>query len=53
MAVKMAIKEQVVNGVDSIPYIVFEGRRRDLTFEGARDVEEYVKALETIVKESV
>lgn len=52
MDLKMAIREQVGNGIDSVPYIMFEGRRRDLTKEGAQDVEDYVKALETIIKES-
>ena len=50
--VKMLIREQAGNGVDSVPYIVFEGKRRDLTLVGAKEVEEYEKALETIVRES-
>jgi hypothetical protein len=34
-----------------VPYVVLEGRRRDLTLEGAREVDEYVKSLRQIVKE--
>lgn len=51
--VKTAIREQVGNGIDSVPYVRFEGKKRDLTFEGAQDVEDYVKGLETIIKESI
>ena len=49
---KMKIREQASNGVDSVPFIVFEGKRRDITIQGANEVEDYVKALEQIVKES-
>lgn len=52
METKMAIREQVGNGVDSVPYIVFEGRKRDFTLIGAKDVREYVKTLEQVVKEA-
>ncbi len=52
MDVKMAVREQNGNGVDSVPYIVFEGKRRDLTLVGAKDVEEYEKVLHQIAKES-
>jgi predicted DsbA family dithiol-disulfide isomerase len=51
MDLKMAVREQGGN-TDSVPYIVFEGKRRDLTLVGAKEVEEYEKALHTIVKES-
>jgi len=50
--VKVLIREQTGNGVDSVPYIVVEGKRRDLTLIGAKEVEEYEKALATIVRES-
>lgn len=49
---KSLIQEQASNGVDSVPYIVLEGRRRDVTLQGAKEVEQYVKALLQIVKES-
>jgi len=49
---KMAIREQQGNGVDSVPYVVFEGKRRDFTIQGANEVEDYVKALENVIKES-
>ncbi|TKA22497.1 hypothetical protein B0A50_07962 [Salinomyces thailandicus] len=52
MDVKMQIREQVGNGVDSVPYIVIEGKRRDLTLVGCKEVDEYVKALHQIIKES-
>lgn len=52
MEVKSLIREQAGNGVDSVPYIVMEGKRRDVTLVGAKEVEEYMKALEQIVKES-
>ena len=50
--VKMLIREQAQNGVDAVPNITFEGRRRDLTLVGAKEVDEYVKTLEQILKES-
>jgi predicted DsbA family dithiol-disulfide isomerase len=50
--VKMLIREQTGNGVDSVPHIVIEGKRRDITLTGAKEVEEYVKALERVMKES-
>jgi len=49
---KMKIREQASNGVDSVPFIVFEGKRRDITIQGANEVDDYVKALGQIVKES-
>jgi predicted DsbA family dithiol-disulfide isomerase len=52
METKMAIREQTGNGVDSVPYIVFEGRKRDFTLIGAKEVREYVKTLEQVVKEA-
>ncbi|MCJ1374383.1 hypothetical protein MMC20_005615 [Loxospora ochrophaea] len=53
MDVKMLIREQASNGVDSVPYIVFEGKRRDFTLEGAREVGEYLKTMESVAKESL
>lgn len=50
--VKMLIREQAGNGVDAVPYIVIEGRRRDITLQGAKEVDEYVKALERVAKEN-
>jgi len=52
MEVKMLIREQASNGVDSVPHIVIEGKRRDVTVVGAQEVGDYVKALEQVVKES-
>lgn len=50
--VKMLIREQTGNGVDSVPHLVIEGKRRDITLTGAKEVTEYVKALERVMKES-
>ncbi|KAI9880502.1 MAG: hypothetical protein M1830_002542 [Pleopsidium flavum] len=50
--VKMLIREQAGNGIDAVPYVVIEGKRRDFTLQGAKEVGEYVKALEQVVKES-
>lgn len=52
MEVKMLIREQAGNQVDAVPYVVIEGKRRDVSLEGAKEVDEYVSALEKIVKES-
>jgi hypothetical protein len=38
--------------VDSVPYVVFEGRKRDFTEIGAKKVEEYVKVLIQVAKEA-
>jgi predicted DsbA family dithiol-disulfide isomerase len=52
MDVKALIREQASNGVDSVPTIIFEGKRRDFTLIGAKDVEEYEKVLHQVAKES-
>lgn len=52
MEAKMAVREQVGNGVDAVPVVMIEGKRRDFTLQGAKEVEEYVKALEQVVRES-
>ena len=52
MDVKMLMREQAGNGIDPVPYIVVEGKRRDITLEGCREVAEYLKALNQVVKES-
>ncbi|KAH8893279.1 thioredoxin-like protein [Thozetella sp. PMI_491] len=50
--VKSAIRESAMNGIDSVPYIVVEGKRRDFTLVGAKEIEDYVKTLTAIAKES-
>jgi len=50
--VKNLIREQATNGVDSVPYVVIEGKRRDITLVGAQEVDDYIKAMQQIVKES-
>ena len=49
---KSLIREQASNGIDAVPYVVLEGKRRDITLQGAKEVEEYLKEFEKIVKES-
>jgi len=48
---KATIREQAGNGVDSVPYVVFEGRKRDFTLVGAKTVAEYEKVLAQVAKE--
>ncbi|KAI4624400.1 hypothetical protein J4E83_004074 [Alternaria metachromatica] len=48
---KAAIREQAGNGVDSVPYVIFEGRKRDFTLVGAKTVAEYEKVLGQVAKE--
>jgi len=50
--VKMAIREQAANGIDAVPYIVIEGKKRDVTLTGAKDVNQYMRSLEQVMKES-
>jgi len=50
---KAEIREQETNSIDAVPFLTMEGKKRDLHLEGAKEVEQYVKALETIAKESV
>jgi predicted DsbA family dithiol-disulfide isomerase len=50
--VKNLIREQAMNGIDAVPYVIVEGRRRDLILIGAKEVDEYVKALRIVIKES-
>lgn len=52
MDVKMLIQEQKGNGVDTVPYLVIEGRKRDVTIQGAKEVDDYVKALQRVIKEN-
>lgn len=52
METKMLIREQISNGIDSVPFVVIEGKKRDITLEGAKEVDEYRKALEQVIKES-
>ena len=52
MDVKNMVRQQAGNGIDSVPTIIIEGKRRDITLIGAKEVEEYEKALHQIVKES-
>ncbi|KAL8670932.1 MAG: hypothetical protein Q9168_004547 [Polycauliona sp. 1 TL-2023] len=49
---KFLIREQTSNGVDSVPYVTFEGKRRDFTLVGAKEVAEYLKTLEAVAREA-
>lgn len=46
------MREQEANGIDAVPFIVIEGKKRDLHLEEAKEVQQYTKALETIIEES-
>ena len=49
------VKQRIRNvtmDTDGVPVVVVEGRRRDITLTGAKEVADYVKALETVAKES-
>ena len=52
MEVKMLVREQAGNQIDAVPHIVIEGKRRDIQLEGAKEVEEYLSALNKVIKES-
>jgi predicted DsbA family dithiol-disulfide isomerase len=43
---------EVARDLDAVPVVSVEGKRRDITLTGAKDVSAYVKALETVIKES-
>jgi predicted DsbA family dithiol-disulfide isomerase len=43
---------EVARDNDAVPVVTVEGKRRDITLTGAKEVAEYVKALETVIKES-
>lgn len=50
-----SVKEKlrtVAMDVDAVPIVTVEGKRRDITLQGAKEVADYVKALETVAKES-
>ncbi|KAF2844924.1 hypothetical protein T440DRAFT_483799 [Plenodomus tracheiphilus IPT5] len=47
---KAAIREQAGDRVDSVSYVMFEGRKRDFTLVGAKDAGEYGKILEQVEK---
>ena len=50
--VKEAIMEQNINsGGDGVPYVSFEGRRRDFTLVGAKSPEEYLSTIKQVLKE--
>ena len=49
---RLLLREQVSNAVDTVPYMVLEGKRRDITLIGAKEVDEYLKEFEKIAKES-
>lgn len=50
--VNMLVMQQAQNGIDAVPNVVFEGKRRDFTLTGAKEVEEYIKVMDNVVKES-
>lgn len=36
----------------AVPYIVLEGKKRDFTLQGAKEVDEYLKEFEKVAMES-
>ena len=52
MEVKMAVRQQAGNQIDAVPYIVIEGKRRDHSLEGAKEVDQYVATLNKVIQES-
>ncbi|KAF1815113.1 thioredoxin-like protein [Eremomyces bilateralis CBS 781.70] len=50
--VKKLMQEQARNGTDAVPTVVFEGRKRDFTLVGAKEVQEYFKTMEQVAKEA-
>lgn len=49
---RMLIREQSSNGIDSVPHIMIEGKKRDFTLEGAKETTEYLKTLEDVAREA-
>ncbi|KAF2102759.1 thioredoxin-like protein [Rhizodiscina lignyota] len=49
---KMAISDQNQNGIDAVPHVVFEGKRRDISLTGAKEVDQYIKTMDKIAQES-
>lgn len=43
---------EVAMDCDAVPVVMVEGKRRDITLTGAKEVKDYVKAMETVIKES-
>ncbi|OAA46076.1 DSBA-like thioredoxin domain protein [Metarhizium rileyi] len=43
---------EVAMDADAVPMVVVEGKRRDITLTGAKEVKDYAKALQTVIKES-
>lgn len=50
--VEEEIEQGERNGVDAVPFVVVEGRRRDVSLRGCKEVEGYVRALETVIREN-
>lgn len=50
--VERELQQVRADAVDSVPYVVFEGRRRDFTEVGAKGVGEYGKVLGMVEKEA-
>lgn len=48
---KALLREQLSNGVDGVPLVVVEGRKRDFTLLGGREVGEYLEVLQKVAGE--
>lgn len=45
------VQEAMMAGIDGVPHVVFEGRRRDLTLVGNKEPAEYLRAMVQVLKE--
>ncbi|KAL8829061.1 MAG: hypothetical protein Q9170_006334 [Blastenia crenularia] len=53
LSLTLANGEKVgIDRLRQVPHILVEGKRRDFTLEGAKEVGQYLKTLEAIVKEA-
>lgn len=43
---------EIRRDIDAVPVVAIEGKKRDITLTGSKEIEEYLKALERIAKES-
>ena len=48
----ISAEADIADEVEVGPFVVIEGRKRDISLTGAKEVEQYVKALEQVAKEA-
>lgn len=49
---RLLIREQANNGIDTVPHIMIQGKKREFTLEGATETKEYLKALKDVGERS-